>query len=746
MGSSFSTRGSLGLSGSAVVLIAMAGLAAAQQPRLPETGSPASAVSGALEANGACEPDAETLCLHEGRYELRADWSTGDGNGGAAKVVPKATRDSGLFRFFDAENWEILIKVLDGCAVNGRHWVYGASTTDLSYEIRVRDTVTDEVKVYRNEPGRPAPAITDGKAFPGACAAGVSSPLAFPDWRFQGTPGEELAPVSLVGGSESGCATDGTALCLADSRFEVKVDWSTAGGAEGPANTVPGGTNNSGLFYFFEPNNWEMLIKVLDGCAINGHYWVYSAAATDLGLDIKVTDTATGATWTYEKGPGPPAPAITESEAFPDSCGVRPLPELVSPGRIAVEFGVWEGDVAHDGFKGFNSHTLRFSADFDGDGDDDVLIPGGRPFESVAPEPGVILLNNGDFTFEVVSGDRPRAVHAARVYMADFNGDGGNDFFIPDSGYDVEPWPGWHNWLLLWTAGGYRDATDRLPADPDSFTHSAATGDVDGDGDVDILVANAFSHSRYPPHYFLMNDGNANFVVDETRLPRSWTGAPWTVKLADLDGDGYLDLVAGPRGDGAGESFVHWGADAGAYRDEETTVLPKAGFLTAYGGGHVVTTAVGDVNGDGRPDILLGGYQTGSWVRGAQLLVNQGGRTFVDETRRRLGLSAWSPREGWHFEHRFFDFNGDGTVDIVPQYFDVVHGANVLAWLNDGTGHFAALSTTAFNDVDALYAFAYSGRLRGGDGFKYLGFISDGTRLISNAGVVVEGAVIRRQD
>ena len=116
-----------------------------------------------------CTPSAETLCLHDDRYEVRVEWWTGDGETGSALVVPEATRDSGLFRFFDADNWEILIKVLDGCGVNGHYWVYGASTTDLGYAIRVRDTATAAVKEYRNEPGRPATAITDGKAFPGGC-------------------------------------------------------------------------------------------------------------------------------------------------------------------------------------------------------------------------------------------------------------------------------------------------------------------------------------------------------------------------------------------------------------------------------------------------------------------------------------------------------------------------------------------------------------------------------------------------
>jgi len=262
-----------------------------------------------------CRASDVTLCLHDGRYEVKAKWWTGDGGSGRAVVVPKATKDSGLFRFFDADNWEILVKVLDGCSVNGHHWVYGASTTDLGYSIVVTDTTTGDVREYLNEPGQPAPAITDATAFPRACSASVAhvasaAPIA-------------SEPLAHVAASHSGCEEAGSSLCLVDGRFEVKVDWSTADGQEGSASMVPGGTNNSGLFTFFDPNNWEMLIKVLDGCDENGNYWVYSAAATDLGLDITVTDTDTDATWEYSKEPGPPAPAITDGAAFTASC--RPL-------------------------------------------------------------------------------------------------------------------------------------------------------------------------------------------------------------------------------------------------------------------------------------------------------------------------------------------------------------------------------------------------------------------------------------
>ena len=123
----------------------------------------------ASDPAGACAPDAETLCLQDSRYAVEVDWRTGDGKSGAGSVVREGTNDSGLFTFFNRENWEVLIKVLDGCALNGHVWVYGASTTDLGYSIRVTDTVTGVVKKYRNDPGHPAPAITDATAFAEGC-------------------------------------------------------------------------------------------------------------------------------------------------------------------------------------------------------------------------------------------------------------------------------------------------------------------------------------------------------------------------------------------------------------------------------------------------------------------------------------------------------------------------------------------------------------------------------------------------
>lgn len=124
----------------------------------------------ASDPAGSCEPDNETLCLQDSRYEATVDWWIGDDRTGAGTVVHAGTNDSGLFRFFPpGTNWEILIKVLDGCAANGHMWVFGASATTLGYTVRVADTVTGAARNYTKEAGQPTSAITDARAFPLGC-------------------------------------------------------------------------------------------------------------------------------------------------------------------------------------------------------------------------------------------------------------------------------------------------------------------------------------------------------------------------------------------------------------------------------------------------------------------------------------------------------------------------------------------------------------------------------------------------
>lgn len=93
------------------------------------------------------------------------------------------------------------------------------------------------------------------------------------------------------------CLTTGLTLCLAD-RFEVTATWTIPGVASGPAqpNNI---SRDTGTFWFVDPKNLELTVKALDGCGVNGHFWVFVSGLTDLPVTLTVRDTRTGQTRTY---------------------------------------------------------------------------------------------------------------------------------------------------------------------------------------------------------------------------------------------------------------------------------------------------------------------------------------------------------------------------------------------------------------------------------------------------------------
>lgn len=116
-------------------------------------------------------------------------------------------------------------------------------------------------------------------------------------------------------GNGSDCVGDNDTLCLDDNRFQVEGTWRDFTGGTGTFTAVPF-TDQSGLFWFFDANNIEMLIKVIDGCSFNGNFWVFFAATTDVEYTVTVTDTQEDVTKTYFNPLGNPSPAITDTAAF----------------------------------------------------------------------------------------------------------------------------------------------------------------------------------------------------------------------------------------------------------------------------------------------------------------------------------------------------------------------------------------------------------------------------------------------
>jgi concanavalin A-like lectin/glucanase superfamily protein len=119
-------------------------------------------------------------------------------------------------------------------------------------------------------------------------------------------------PVAITCGSSSA-----TSLCL-QGRFSISATFRTGapGTAEGTANVVPVANPGSGLFWFFSSDNWEVMVKAINGCALNSRYWIFSAATTNVFYRLEVFDIRAGVNKVYFNYPGPPAPAVTDTDAF----------------------------------------------------------------------------------------------------------------------------------------------------------------------------------------------------------------------------------------------------------------------------------------------------------------------------------------------------------------------------------------------------------------------------------------------
>jgi hypothetical protein len=111
----------------------------------------------------ACNPGAGVLCVGGDRFAVRASWRSGAASG-EGRPVP-LTADTGSFWFFDEENLELMVKVLDGCSVNGRHWVFAAGLTDVEVDLEVTDTWTGQTRTYQSPLGTAFAPIQDTAAF-----------------------------------------------------------------------------------------------------------------------------------------------------------------------------------------------------------------------------------------------------------------------------------------------------------------------------------------------------------------------------------------------------------------------------------------------------------------------------------------------------------------------------------------------------------------------------------------------------
>jgi hypothetical protein len=265
-------------------------------------------------APGSCSADATALCLNGSRFEVRVTWRDFTNGTGSGQAVP-VSGDTGYFWFFNGANVELVVKVLDGTWLNGNYWVFYGALSNVEYTLTVTDTVFGNSVTYYNPSGSFA-STADTSGLPGL-GGGSRHLFKVVEGSQPGAvaASAEWTPLGAGSAKVDACTSSGTALCLNDDRFRVEVSWRNYNdGSTGDGQAVPL-TGDTGYFWFFSDTNVELILKVLDGRAINGYFWVFYGALSDVEFEITVTDTETGQVKTYSN-PAHQLASVGDTAAF----------------------------------------------------------------------------------------------------------------------------------------------------------------------------------------------------------------------------------------------------------------------------------------------------------------------------------------------------------------------------------------------------------------------------------------------
>ena len=184
---------------------------------------------------------------------------------------------------------------------------------------RIETEGTAHIIVIEEDPFAPLPPITcsTNPSFQSRINIG---PLEAGTYRLRVTPPpvNVLPPYSVEAEHVFTVAPAGPGLLLQGNRFHVSATWNFSEHGPSTAQAVPL-TRESGYFWFANADNVELVAKVLDGCAVNDHFWVFLAGLTNVEVKVTVEDTLTGETQSYTNALGTPFLPVQDTDAF-DGC------------------------------------------------------------------------------------------------------------------------------------------------------------------------------------------------------------------------------------------------------------------------------------------------------------------------------------------------------------------------------------------------------------------------------------------
>lgn len=254
-------------------------------------------------------------------------------------------------------------------------------------------------------------------------------------------------------------------------------------------------------------------------------------------------------------------------------------------------------------------HILSVDYNMDGILDAIVNTANNQDYSHLYRLPVGFFLGQSDGTFvrdPVNDSHIEGLIGPGKFFYGDYNNDGRPDICLLGAGYDSEPFPGEYPIILMSGSGGkYSDIrfTDHI-----GYYGSGSSGDIDNDGDTDIVISSA----GIGDSIIMINDGTGHFTVSSSLIDQDLMQSMYTVDLWDVDKDGILDLVCGGHdGGGSGPHFeesgvygnapiIIWGNKKdfnGSY-----TRLPNSGIT---GFGVVRDFAFHDIDGDNADEIFI---------------------------------------------------------------------------------------------------------------------------------------------
>ena len=263
-----------------------------------------------------------------------------------------------------------------------------------------------------------------------------------------------------------------------------------------------------------------------------------------------------------------------------------------------------------------------------------------------------ILRNVGDGSF-VADGDFATGANPRCVAIGDLDGDGKPDLAVAN--YDAD------------TISVLRNLRDHSFAPHVDYTAGSvptaiAIGDLNGDGNTDLAVVNQFGNSIS----VLRNLGNGTVA---TKVDYASGDRPVSIVIGDLNGDGKPELAVANSGNNARGNSVSVLRNLG-----NGTFATKVDYATAQ---RPVSIAIGDLNGDDRPDLATANNGFSGSGRSVSVLLNAGNGTFAPKVE---ALTADGP-----YAIAIGDLDGDGRLDVATANA----GSNSVSVLrNVGKGQF----------------------------------------------------------